>query len=85
MSKYCRSGYISDGNGVGLENAGMIAVVNEWCLQSHESTVIRVFETLPVGHAVRFHRLAAQGGFLVSAAINMHGEFTNFTVELPLP
>ena len=78
------SGYISDGDCVGLENSGMIAVINEWCLQSHEGA-IRIFETLPTGHAVAFHNLAAEGGFLVSAAISAAGAMHNFTVALPTP
>jgi hypothetical protein len=78
------SGYISDGDCVGLENSGMIAVVNEWCLQSHEGA-IRVFDTIPSGHDVKFHNLVAEGGFLVSAAISAAGEMHNFTVALPPP
>ena len=60
----------------------MVAALNEWCLQSHEGA-IRVFDTLPSGHAVRFHNLAAEGGFLVSAAISAAGEMRNFTLALP--
>jgi hypothetical protein len=78
------SGYISDGDCVGLENAGFLSVVNEWLLQSHEGA-IRVFETVPPGQAVSFHRLAAQDGFLVSASIDAIGHMRNFTVFLPRP
>lgn len=58
--------------------------MNEWLLQSHEGA-IRVFETVPPGHAVSFHRLAAQDGFLVSASIDAAGLMRNCTVFLPRP
>lgn len=76
------SGYISDGDCVGLENAGFVAAVNEWCLQSHEGA-LRILQTTPPGHAIQFTDLRAEGGFLVSSAITAAGEIANFSVTLP--
>lgn len=76
------SGYISDGDCVGLENAGFVAAINEWCLQSHEGA-LRILQTTPPGHAIHFVNLRAEGGFLVSSSIDQAGAIANFTVILP--
>lgn len=76
------SGYISDGDCVGLENAGFIAAINEWCLQSHEGA-LRILQTTPPGHAIQFTDLRAEGGFLVSSSIDGTGKIANFSVVLP--
>ncbi len=78
------SGYISDGDCVGLENAGFIAAINEWCLQSHEGA-LRILQTPPPGHAIQFTHLRAEGGFLVSSSIDAAGKIANFSVVLPPP
>ena len=78
------SGYISDGDCVGIENAGFIAAVNEYCLQSHEGA-LRILQTTPGGHALQFTNLRAEGGFLVSSSIDAAGEIANFSVVLPQP
>ena len=78
------SGYISDGDCVGLENAGFIAAINEWCLQSHEGA-LRILQTTPPGHAIQFTPLRAEGGFLVSGSIDAAGKIANFSVFLPPP
>ena len=78
------SGYISDGDCVGLENAGFIAAINEWCLQSHEGA-LRILQTTPPGHAIQFTHLRAEGGFLVSSSIDAAGKIANFSVVLPPP
>ena len=76
------SGYISDGDCVGLENAGFVAAVNEWCLQSHEGA-LRILQTAPPGHAIEFSQLRAEGGYLVSSHISAAGAIANFSVTLP--
>jgi len=57
-------------NGIYLENCGIPLVINEMMLQSHND-VIKIFPTMDFYRQAEFYNLRAQGGFLVSAGMDL--------------